>query len=590
MLNQRKILLLIIVFIFFVDKKTSAQNFNLALSSNPLNIKVEQNTDSVNVLKNINRIRNLYLLNSFLEFNVDSLIWSKNLASAFLHIGPQYRIVKLQFVIDGAETNFQNIRNKYLMANFDSSKLALISEEILVNLENIGYPFSQVNVDYQPSEQGIEAVLAINRGPYFVYDTLHNDGEFVVQKRFVEAYTGIKSGDPYNESQFRKAHEKLQQLPFLYSERIPQLIFLKNGKAKPYYYIRKKKSDQLNGIIGLAPNTGSQSLPGAKNFVFTGEFALKLNNLFKTAKVLSIQWKSFKARSQELKTYFSYPYMFYKPIGIDVAVDLLKYDTLYTVIQRQLGFQYYTSGINGIKAFYRVSSTNLNSVDTNQIRSTKQFPNSNSILIKQYGFMTNFVKLDYKFNPRSGYVFESSISVGVKQIIKDNLISEVRFGPSQYNLYDSSVLKTKQYQYQIKFDYFVPLKEKSTIKIGLNLTQIIAPQIYFNEVQREGGINSLKGFNEQSIFASNFNMVDFEYRYLLGLNSHFKVFWNGAYYENKSIGTQPQVFDLPWGFGIGGNIETGAGILSLAYGLGKQKGNNFDLRTGKFHFGISSYF
>ena len=134
MLNQRKILLLIIVFIFFVDKKTSAQNFNLALSSNPLNVKVEQNIDSVNVLKNINRIRNLYLLNSFLEFNVDSLIWSKNLASAFLHIGPQYRIVKLQFVIDGAETNFQNIRNKYLMANFDSSKLALISEEILVNL------------------------------------------------------------------------------------------------------------------------------------------------------------------------------------------------------------------------------------------------------------------------------------------------------------------------------------------------------------------------------------------------------------------------------------------------------------------------
>jgi hypothetical protein len=178
----------------------------------------------------------------------------------------------------------------------------------------------------------------------------------------------------------------------------------------------------------------------------------------------------------------------------------------------------------------------------------------------------------------------------VKQILKDNAISEVRFGPNQYNLYDSSVLSTNQYQYQLKLDYFLPIKVKSTLKFGLNLNQLIAPVIYFNELQREGGINSLKGFNEQSIFASNFNMLDIEYRYLLGLNSHFKLFWNGAYYENKSVGIQNQIFDMPWGFGIGGNIETGAGILSLAYGLGKQKGNNFDLRTGKFHFGINSYF
>lgn len=590
MSSQIRILLLVFVIMCAVDINLNAQNFKLQLSSNPLNYRVDQDQDSIATLKNLNKVRNHYILNSFLEFNIDSVIWTNNVANAFLHLGPQYKIVKIKIEIDSLESNFQNINSKYLMNNFDSIKLAIISNEILLGFENIGYPFSQVNANYRIVENGVEANLFIEKGPYFVFDTLHNDGEFVVKKRFIEAYTGIRSGDPYNEALFRKAHDKLQQLPFLYSERIPQLIFMKNGKAKPYYYIRKKKSDQLNGIIGLAPNTTSQSIPGTKNLVFTGEFALRLNNLFKTAKVLSIQWKSFKARSQELKTYFSFPYVFYKPIGIDLSLDLLKYDTLYTVLQRQIGFQYYTSGINGIKAFYKISTTNLNTVDTNQIRATKQFPNSNSIQLRQYGIMTNFVNLDYKFNPRKGYLFESSLSVGIKQILKDNTISEVRFGPNQYNLYDSSILRTNQYQYQLKLDYFIPIKERSTLKFGLNINQIIAPQIYFNELQREGGINSLKGFNEQSIFASNFNMLDIEYRYLLGLNSHFKLFWNGAYYENKSVGIQNQVFDLPWGFGIGGNIETGAGILSIAYGLGKQKGNNFDLRAGKFHFGISSYF
>jgi len=580
----------VLVIIFPVDSHLNAQNFKLQLSSNPLNYGVDQDLDSLNTLKNLNKIRNYYILNSFLEFNIDSIVWSKNISKAFFHIGPLYKIGKLTFEMDSLETDFQNIRSKYLMNNFDSSKMASIANEVLSYLENIGYPFSHVNVEFKVIEQGVDAKLRIVRGPYFIFDTLHIDGEFVVKKRFIEAYTGIKTGALYNEALFRKAHDKLLQLPFLYSERIPQLIFMKNGKAKPYYYLRKKKSDQINGIIGLAPNTSSQSIPGTKNLIFTGEFSLKLNNLFKTAKVLSIQWKSFQARSQELKTYFSFPYVFYKPIGIDLGLDLLKYDTLYTVLQRQIGFQYYTSGINGFKAFYKISSTNLNTVDTATIRATKQFPSSNSIQIRQYGIMTNFINLDYKFNPRKGYNFESSLSVGVKQILKDNAISEVRFGPNQYNLYDSSVLSTNQYQYQLKLDYFLPLKAKSTLKFGLNLNQLIAPVIYFNELQREGGINSLKGFNEQSIFASNFNMLDIEYRYLLGLNSHFKLFWNGAYYENKSVGIQNQVFDMPWGFGIGGNIETGAGILSLAYGLGKQKGNNFDLRTGKFHFGINSYF
>ena len=573
-----------------VGNELNAQNFKLQLSSNPLNFSIDQELDSIGTLRNLNKVRNYYILNSYLEFNIDSVVWSKNLSNAFLHIGPQYKIVKLNFEMDSVETNFQNLKTKYLMNNFDSLRMSAIANELLNNLENIGYPFCQVEAKYKIIEQGVDANLFINRGPYFVFDTLHNDGEFVVKKKFIEAYTGIKSGALYNEALFRKAHDKLQQLPFLYSERIPQLIFMKNGKAKPYYYLRKKKSDQLNGIIGLAPNTASQSIPGSKNLVFTGEFSLKLNNLFKTAKVLSIQWKSFQARSQELKTYFSFPYVFYKPIGIDLGLDLLKYDTLYTVLQRQIGFQYYTSGINGIKAFYKISTTNLNTVDTNQIRASKQFPNFNSIQLSQYGIMTSFVNLDYKFNPRKGYIFESSLSVGVKQILKDNKISEVRFGPNQYNLYDSSILKTNQYQYQLKIDYFLPVRERGAFKFGLNLNQVIAPQIYFNELQREGGINSLKGFNEQSIFASNFNMLDIEYRYLIGLNSHFKVFWNGAYYENKSMGIQDQVFDMPWGFGIGGNIETRAGILSIAYGLGKQKGNNFDLRTGKFHFGINSYF
>jgi len=574
----------------WVESATAeAQSIQLVLSQNPLNIKFNATGDSVQLVYTLDRIKNQYLANGYITFNIDSIVWTNREAKAFVFVGQQFRIGSVNIVSDSLTQNYQNLKSKYLFTYYDTLNVYKMAEEIITNSENNGFPFCRVKVMSSIVSDQVSYDLSISRGSYFAFDTMHIDGDAVVKKSFLEAYTGLKKGTPYNEALFRKAHGKLNQLPFLYSERNPQLVFIFGGKAKPYLYLKKKKSDQINGLVGLAPSSGT-GVNNKQSVVFTGEFLLKLNNLFRSAKMLSINWRSFRARSQELKTAFSYPYLLSKPIGVDVGLDFVKYDTLYSTLSRQIGLQYFTSGINGIKAFYQLSTTNLNSIDTNQIRSSREFPSINSVEIKQYGLMANFNLLDYFFNPRKGWFIDGYASAGSKQILRDNTISLVKFGNSAYTLYDSNTLKTNQYQLKIKVDKFFPLGNKSTIKLGLYMAQIIAPRVYFNELLREGGINSLKGFNEQSIFATNFNMLEVEYRYLFGLNSYFKVFWNGAYYEDKSYGRTQYVYDKPWGFGVGGNIETGAGILSIMYALGKEKSNTFDIRSGKIHFGISSYF
>jgi hypothetical protein len=573
--------------------KVKAQAIRLKLSSNPLNVKYSQDGDSMQHILTLDWIRNQYLVNGYIAFNIDSVVWGNREATAFLFIGKQYRVGAVSIVNDSATDNYQNLETRYLSTVYDTVSIYKMAEEILLNNENNGFPFCKVEVSAGVKEDHVTYDLVIKRGDFFVFDTIHVDGDQVIRRSFLESYTGLKEGSPYNEALFRKAHGKLNQLPFLYSERTPQLVFIHGGKAKPYVYLRKKKSDQVNGIIGLAPSSTSATGTGQtqkQSVVFTGEFLLKLNNLFKSAKMLSIQWRSFRARSQELKTAFSYPYILGRPVGADIGIDFVKYDTLYSTFRRQLGIQYYTSGINGFKVFYQVSTTNLNSVDTNIIRSSREFPAINSVETKQYGLMANFNLLDYRFNPRKGWLIEGYASVGSKQILRDNQISEVKFGSSAYTLYDSNVLKTNQYELKLKVDKFFQTSVKTTVRVGVYVAQLIAPRIYFNELYREGGINSLKGFNEQSIFANNFNMLEIEYRYLFGPNSFFKVFWNGAYYEDKSFGRTQYIYDKPWGFGVGANIETGAGILSIMYALGKERSNAFDIRTGKIHFGISSYF
>jgi hemolysin activation/secretion protein len=79
-----------------------------------------------------------------------------------------------------------------------------------------------------------------------------------------------------------------------------------------------------------------------------------------------------------------------------------------------------------------------------------------------------------------------------------------------------------------------------------------------------------------------------EWRYLLEQNSYAYLFWNGAYYENRSV--NKFIHDTPYGFGLGLSFETKAGIFSLNYAIGKQFNNPIDIRAAKVHFGLISFF
>jgi hemolysin activation/secretion protein len=79
-----------------------------------------------------------------------------------------------------------------------------------------------------------------------------------------------------------------------------------------------------------------------------------------------------------------------------------------------------------------------------------------------------------------------------------------------------------------------------------------------------------------------------ELRYLLDKNSAVFAFYDQTFYENTSANGYSK--DHPFGFGVGTNIGTKAGIFSLVYGLGAEKNNPIDLRSGKIHFGYIAYF
>ena len=156
-------------------------------------------------------------------------------------------------------------------------------------------------------------------------------------------------------------------------------------------------------------------------------------------------------------------------------------------------------------------------------------------------------------------------------------------------LYAELDLSGFKYQISSKMQYFIPVFRSSAIKLSNHTGYMGSGEnLYDNELFRIGGIKLLRGFNEETIFASFYSVFTFEYRLLFNQNSNLFVFSDLAYTEQ--ITDIIRKFDLPIGFGTGLNLQTKVGIFSISYAIGGQRQNRLNFGSGKIHFGMVTSF
>ena len=117
----------------------------------------------------------------------------------------------------------------------------------------------------------------------------------------------------------------------------------------------------------------------------------------------------------------------------------------------------------------------------------------------------------------------------------------------------------------------------------------ISPSTFRNELFQIGGYKLLRGFSEESIYATQYAVVSAEYRYLLALNSYMFGFADAGWVKNKyqSVNLNNNFI----GAGIGLAFETKFGLLNISYAAGKRNDVKLNLReASKIHFGYVNYF
>jgi outer membrane protein assembly factor BamA len=322
---------------------------------------------------------------------------------------------------------------------------------------------------------------------------------------------------------------------------------------------------------------------GGKSLL-TGEAELDLKNGFGSGEELSVLWQQIQVKSPRLKLAFNKPYLFNSQAGFDFKFDLLRKDSSFLNLQGRLGLQYVKDPANVLKIFFQQNNSNLINLDTNLIKRIQRLPEMLDLRSSNIGLEWLLNRTDNVLNPRKGAELGLSFSGGVRTILRNNNLVQ----SSLTKLYDSIDLRTTQFRFSSRFNKYIRIGRQATLKTGLQTGWLEGSRLLLNELFQLGGIKTLRGFDEEFLYASRYWIGTVEYRYLLNSTSYLYTFADmGRISRPLASGRFTGTYA---GLGFGISLSTGAGQLNLAYAAGKNNDMPINFRESKLHFGFISLF
>lgn len=531
------------------------------------------------------------LLNSkgYPTASVDSIFESENSTSIQLFLGRQYQWIKLQpDGIEKAAMEDSRFKEKdYSGKLLNMQQLQALEERLLGYYEKNGYPFAEIFLDsIRLDENKMEALLRARKGPLYHVDSIRILGKAKISKKFLRHYLAITNGSLYNKEKLEQVDKRLLELPYIQAIQPSDITMLGTGSILNLY-LAPKKSSQANFLIGFLPSANQSG-----KLQLTADVNLDLKNALTNGETVFLKWQQLQPKSPRLNLGFQQPYIFNSNFGFDFMFDLFKKDSTFLQINALVGLQYLLSANKSGKIFVQWQNSFLlgTGVDTNLVKATKKLPPNIDVTAINVGLEYEWNKTDYRLNPRTGNEIKLSGSVGIKNIKKNNEILNLKDPVFNYaSLYDS--VKARGYQFRVKLGaaHFFPVGKQATLKTAFNGGLFISPSTFRNELFQIGGYKLLRGFSEESIYATQYAVLTAEYRYRLSLNSYMFGFVDGGWVKNKyqNINLNNNFI----GVGIGLAYETRFGLLNISYAAGKRNDVKLNLReASKIHFGYVNYF
>ncbi len=418
-----------------------------------------------------------------------------------------------------------------------------------------GYPFSKLhltNISID-NKRNLKADLVINdTTEKRVINAIKIKGYEKFPESFIKYYLKIKPNQPFNLALIKSKTEQLNNLPFANQIKTPEVLFTKDS-TNLYLYIEKSKSNTFDGFLGFGTNETTNKID------LNGYLNLNLTNNLNYGESFSLLYKSNQNQQKRFEVNAELPYLLKTPIGVEFQLHIFKQDSTFTTVNQAAKLHYQINPRHNIFTGIKTTeSNNLLNIDTS----------------------ANFE--DYKSNFISfGYEFSKQQINNLLFPVNSNLRFETDFGKRKH-------LNTTEKQTLINFDAFkiINLNRKNSLYTRVAGTSLISNTYFENELSRFGGINSIRGFNENNLFATSYILLNSEYRFQLSNTIYIHSIIDVGYLENKITKVNEKLI----GFGFGLGILSKAGLFKLNYANGKNQDQIFKFSNSQVHISLTSNF
>ena len=554
-----------LIFILYASILCS-QNLQLKVigfDDNETSILSQYNTktafDSYEELKlNLSHIENTLRQNGYINNHLLSITNSKNK----LYIAQIALKNKIENVVLYIDPTFQS-KNYFSKLNIDNLKnntfevpyLAL--EKLLIKYNKIisetGQPFSSLQLSdvKQKNNTTLSANLTITtQEKNRQLDKIIIKGYDKFPKSYLKRFLKIQKNKTFNLSSINKKTLQLNNLSFASQTKPAEILFTKDS-TQLYLYLKKTPSNNFDGFIGFTTNEQTNKLE------FNGYLNLQLVNNLNYGESLYLDYKSDESEQKNFNLIANLPYLFKTPIGLEASLNITKRDSSFINTKQKASLFYQ---LNDKTSLYAGIETTESSDLSDNLENIEDYS-------------SNFLKLRYQFRQLQN---EDPLFK-----IKTEINTEFGTGKRQATL-------NNQNQNSIDFNgsHIFNLNNNNSFYIKSIIQLILSENYLENELFRFGGVNTIRGFTENSLIANSIYILNTEYRYKLSDSIFINSVIDLASFKNDNLNQKENLY----GFGFGFGILTNAGLLRFIYANGKTEQTPFNFSNSKIHLSLKAVF
>ena len=499
-------------------------------------------------LDEIDRILQQVKKRGFFTARIDSISKTNKELIAYLDLGKKIN----EIIIVTKKDNTNGI----IDSGIDSIKIKTrefsdLTNQLLEQIDRKGNSFSEITyVNPLLKNDTLLLEMKISNSSSRKIDKVITRGYEDFPKKFITKYFLIDKNTVFSKQKLNQVSALSNKLDFIKEKKAPEVLFKKDS-THLYLFLDKIGTSSFDGLVNFS------SKENGKGLLLNGNLDLKLNNTFNTGEKFEIIWNKVSDEKTDFKINSYVPYILNSKFSTTLEFYLYREDSTFINTNFELKTDYSINQKSHASILYSSEKSNyLLNISNNDLASYSNY----------------FIGLGYELKKSSTsnlYKYKNGLNLNLtigKRKTDTESINQLKFHFSAFA------------NVQINNRGYLNIKNESGLLTSKNYL--------LNELFRIGGANSIRGYNEQSIFTNGYSYSNIEFRYSLDTSSYlYSITDLGVYKENTTNKIKKLI-----GIGAGYQFRINNNLVNLGYVISTNSSTNAELNSSRLVVRWTSFF